>query len=455
MAEPESVPVRDLEVADRIARAVRGGKPADRTPTSSSSSPPSARPSPRLDARRRAARALALAGVAAVPDLLEARRASGSRSRSPRAQAPAHSSRRPALVAALRRRWRRLATQLDFSDDNTASEPAGRLHATAPTTATNTVTQETTSTRHDADGAARPPSADRGQARRDGPARPRAAAPAAARAKAQARQGQGPRRAPGAASPCASTPPGDLPVRRGRRQAALQRHPHRRAHLPRRASCASTSASAPARALTANGKVVPLTASPTGLELTPKTPHVPAARRAALRVASPAGVYRSASSVVSRCTAGPLPPPPASRSIRPPKGDAGHAWSTRRRRDNVSPPSTSWWRSRGAPAFYRAIDPWLRRRVGTLLGVTIVWRRGWTPDPDGARRGHVWSTSSGASGVLANVPRRHVAGDTPGGGDAGPLALGTARPSRWSSRSTRDLGCIFSGRRARGSRSWR
>jgi hypothetical protein len=34
-----------------------------------------------------------------------------------------------------------------------------------------------------------------------------------------------------------------------------------------------------------------------------------------------------------------------------------------------------------APAFYRAIDPWLRRRVGTLLGVSIVWRRGWTPDP--------------------------------------------------------------------------
>ena len=34
-----------------------------------------------------------------------------------------------------------------------------------------------------------------------------------------------------------------------------------------------------------------------------------------------------------------------------------------------------------APAFYRAVDPWLRRRAGILLGVTIVWRRGWTPDP--------------------------------------------------------------------------
>ena len=34
-----------------------------------------------------------------------------------------------------------------------------------------------------------------------------------------------------------------------------------------------------------------------------------------------------------------------------------------------------------APAFYRAVDPWLRRRAGILLGVTIVWRRGWSPDP--------------------------------------------------------------------------
>ena len=33
MAEPEPVSVRDLEVADRIARAVRGGRPADRRPT--------------------------------------------------------------------------------------------------------------------------------------------------------------------------------------------------------------------------------------------------------------------------------------------------------------------------------------------------------------------------------------------------------------------------------------
>jgi hypothetical protein len=70
MAEPEPVPVRDLEVADRIAKAVRGGKPADRTPTIEQLVAAFGEAEPTLDARRRAARALALAGVAAVPDVL-------------------------------------------------------------------------------------------------------------------------------------------------------------------------------------------------------------------------------------------------------------------------------------------------------------------------------------------------------------------------------------------------
>jgi hypothetical protein len=55
-----------------------------------------------------------------------------------------------------------------------------------------------------------------------------------------------------------------------------------------------------------------------------------------------------------------------------------------------------------APAFYRAIDPWLRRRVGILLGVTIVWRRGWTADPGvpvGATLEHIVRRF----GVLTNV----------------------------------------------------
>ena len=45
-----------------------------------------------------------------------------------------------------------------------------------------------------------------------------------------------------------------------------------------------------------------------------------------------------------------------------------------------------------APAFYRAIDPWLRRRVGILLGVTIVWRRG---GADAGRAAWAWAADPG------------------------------------------------------------
>jgi hypothetical protein len=72
MVQPEPVSVRDLEVADRIARAVRGGRPADRRPTLGQLLAAFGENEPTREARRRAARALALAGVATVPDLLEA-----------------------------------------------------------------------------------------------------------------------------------------------------------------------------------------------------------------------------------------------------------------------------------------------------------------------------------------------------------------------------------------------
>ncbi|HEX7298182.1 MAG TPA: hypothetical protein VF257_04185 [Solirubrobacteraceae bacterium] len=72
MVEPELVSARDLAVADRIARAVRRGRPADRRPTLDQLLTAFGAPEPTLDARRRAGRALALAGVATVPDLLEA-----------------------------------------------------------------------------------------------------------------------------------------------------------------------------------------------------------------------------------------------------------------------------------------------------------------------------------------------------------------------------------------------
>ncbi len=55
-----------------------------------------------------------------------------------------------------------------------------------------------------------------------------------------------------------------------------------------------------------------------------------------------------------------------------------------------------------APAFYRAVDPWLRRRVGMLLGVTIVWRRGWTADP-GVPVGDTLEHIVHRFGVLTNL----------------------------------------------------
>ena len=142
--EPESVPVRDLEVADRIAKAVRGGKPADRTPTIEQLVAAFGEAEPTLEARRRAARALALAGVAAVPDVLEA--APGQRLTLEVRQV----RKRGALVAGILAlvvlfgAVAAAATQLDFSDDNASSLPADST-ATGPTTATNTVTQEPTS----------------------------------------------------------------------------------------------------------------------------------------------------------------------------------------------------------------------------------------------------------------------------------------------------------------------
>ena len=252
MAEPEPVPVRDLEVADRIARAVRGGRPgrphADR---SSSSSPPSARPSPRADARRRAARALALAGVAAVPDLLEA--APGQRL----ALEVRHVRRRGALRRSACWRWSRSSPprsrrppQLDFGDDNAAAEPARGHHDDRPADGHHTVTQE-----HDVDATT---TGDRTTAADDGAA-PRAPSGAARRARRAERARRAPRRRRAEAK-----------AARAARQAARHRAP-RRASRPtflcvegdgkelfngtlsgartfRGASCASTSASAPARA---------------------------------------------------------------------------------------------------------------------------------------------------------------------------------------------------------------
>ncbi len=241
MAEPEPVPVRDLEVADRIAKAVRGGKPADRTPTIEQLVAAFGEAEPTLEARRRAARALALAGVAAVPDVLEA--APGQRL----TLEVRHVRRRRALVGGILalapalRRGGRGGHPARLQRRQRGLQPAGRLHRDGAhdghqhgdagadlerhdghrTTATGTTAAPTTSTATTAGHRVRPPA-------RQAPApapRPREGGQGPSR--------QGPRRRQAARHRAPERLGRDLPVRRGRRQAALQRHPHRRAHLPR------------------------------------------------------------------------------------------------------------------------------------------------------------------------------------------------------------------------------
>ena len=277
MAEPEPVPVRDLEVADRIARAVRGGKPADRTPTIEQLVAAFGEAEPTVDARRRAARALALAGVAAVPDVMEA--APGQRL----TLEVRHVRRRRALVGGvlalilLFAAVAAAATQLDFSDDNAASSlPAGTTAtATDPTIATNTVTQETTSTAPTTAGstatstAANPPAtaAERRRAKRIRERRARAQRARASRARAKAKA-----RAAARAR---------VTVRLNASQATflcvegdgkqLFNGTLSGARTFRGKVVRLNIGLGPTTRLTANGKLVPLTASPTGLELTPKT----------------------------------------------------------------------------------------------------------------------------------------------------------------------------------------
>jgi hypothetical protein len=263
MAESENVPVRDLEVADRIAKAVRGGRPADRTPTIEQLCAAFGEAEPTVDARRRASRALALAGVATVPDVMEA--APGQRV----TLEVRHAPKRRALVAGIAAlvllfaAVAAAATQVDFGDDDTAADlPAGTA-TTGPTTATNTVTQEpTTST------AAKPPAtaAERRRAKR---IRERRAREKRAKARAAARR----KRAQAAA----------------RRRVTVRLNARLGTFLcveadGKQAFNGTLSGArtfkgkvvrlniglGPSTRLTANGKVVPLTASPTGLEITPK-----------------------------------------------------------------------------------------------------------------------------------------------------------------------------------------
>ena len=261
MPEPEPVPVRDLEVADRIARAVRGGRPADRNPTLEQLVAAFGEAEPTADARRRAARALALAGVATVPDLLEAMPGQ-------RVMLEArHVRKRGALalgvlaLVVLFAAAAVAATQLDLGDDNTASDlPADTT--TAPTTATNTVTQEPTSTTTST--AAKPPptAAERRRAKRVRERRAREKRAKARRAKAAAAARRRVTVRLNASRPTFLCVEGDGKQLFNGTLSGVRTFKGRVVRL--------NVGLGPSTRVTANGKAVPLTASPTGIELTPK-----------------------------------------------------------------------------------------------------------------------------------------------------------------------------------------
>jgi cytoskeletal protein RodZ len=271
-ADPAPVSVRDLEVADRIARAVRGGKAADRHPTIEQVVAAFGEQEATPDARRRAARALALAGVATVPDLLEA--APGQRIL---LEVRTGRRRRPLLLAilalaALIGAAAALASSVDLGNDTTGDFPSDASNTTAassspspttstaastppPTTSTNAPAATTTAKPQPT--AAQKRKAARARARRAREKRARerrAKARAAARARVTVRLV--------ASQPTFLCVDGD-----GRRlfDGTLSGSRTFRAKVVR-----MNVGLGPSTRVTANGKAVPLTASPTGVQVTPK-----------------------------------------------------------------------------------------------------------------------------------------------------------------------------------------
>jgi hypothetical protein len=258
MADVGPVPIGDLEVADRIAKAVRRGRAADRRPTLEQLLAAFGEEQATNEARRRVARALALAGVATVPDLLEA--APGQRVvlevRGPR--------KRHVLVvgilalAVLLGAAAALATTLDTS----STETGANLPADTTTAAPTTTTAPTTSTQTTATTPKEPSAAERRRERRAREKRARekrererrAAARAAARRRVTVRLT--------ATQPTFLCVDGD-----GRRlfNGTLSGSRTFRAREVR-----MNVGLGPTTRVTANGKTVPLTSSPVGIRLTPK-----------------------------------------------------------------------------------------------------------------------------------------------------------------------------------------
>jgi hypothetical protein len=250
MAEPDPVAARDLQVADRIARAVRRGRTVDRRPTLEQLLAAFGEHEPTVEARRRAARALALAGVATLPDLLEA--APGQRVslevREPR-------RRKPLLLGALGLvvvlgAAAALASTLD------TSSTGHRPEVPSPTTATTT-DATTTATQPAAATPKQPSAAERRRQRR---ARQLQALEREQRALAAARRRVTVRLT--AAQPTFLCVDGD-----GHElfNGTLTGARSFRARVIR----LNVGLGATTR-VTANGKPVPLTGSPTGVEITPK-----------------------------------------------------------------------------------------------------------------------------------------------------------------------------------------
>jgi hypothetical protein len=255
MAELGPVPVGDLEVADRIAKAVRRGRAADRRPTLEQLLAAFGEQQATNEARRRIARALALAGVATTPDLLEA--APGQRV----ALEVRGSRKRHVLLLAilalvvLLGAAAALATTLDTS----STETGANLPSGTTTTATTTTTEPTTTTQTTPQG---PSTAERRRQRRAREKRAReklarerrAAARAAARRRVTVRLT--------ASQPTFLCVDGD-----GRRlfNGTLSGSRTFRAREVR-----MNVGLGPTTRVTANGRAVPLTSSPTGIRLTPK-----------------------------------------------------------------------------------------------------------------------------------------------------------------------------------------
>jgi hypothetical protein len=260
MADVEPVPVGDLEVADRIAKAVRRGRAADRHPTLAQLLAAFGEDQPTVEARRRAARALALAGVATTPDLLEA--VPGQRVA---LQVRGPGKRHALLLGGLALvllvgAAAALATTLDNSGTQTGADlPAGTSTATTTaeaTTQATTATQTTTTSTPDQPSAAerrRERRARQKRAREKREREQRAAARAAARRRVTVRLV--------ATQPTFLCVDGD-----GRRlfDGTLNGTRTFRAREVR-----MNVGLGPTTRVTANGKAVPLTASPTGIRLTP------------------------------------------------------------------------------------------------------------------------------------------------------------------------------------------